>query len=116
MKILRELPKLAILTGCLVSASGCSSIMSHTGGNRGYYQGTQANNEIIGSPETGWPLKSLAVLDYPFSAITDTLILPWDYYRNNHDGTASLRDQVAASEKMNHTADALAQAKNNIIQ
>jgi len=90
--------------------------MSHTGENRGYYLGTQANNELIGSHETSWPIKSLAVLDYPFSAITDTLVLPWDYYRNHSSHSSSLRDQVAASEKLNHTDEALAQASTNTIQ
>ncbi|MBT0722236.1 YceK/YidQ family lipoprotein [Tatumella sp. TA1] len=111
----KALPKLMMISSCLISLTACSSIMSHTGDNRGYYLGTQANNELIGSHETSWPIKSLAVLDYPFSAVTDTLILPWDYYRNHSDGS-SLRDRVAASEKLNHTDEALAQANTNIIQ
>ena len=112
----KALPKFVMISSCLVSLTACSSIMSHTGDNRGYYLGTQANNEIIGSHETTWGIKSLAVLDYPFSAITDTLILPWDYYRNNRSEPSSLRDRVAASEKLNHTDEALAQANTNIIQ
>ena len=112
----KSLPKIVMISSCLVSLTACSSIMSHTGDNRGYYLGTQANNEIIGSNETTWSVKSLAVLDYPFSAITDTIILPWDYYRNSHSEPSSLRERVAASEKLNHTDEALAQANTNIIQ
>ncbi|WKX26585.1 YceK/YidQ family lipoprotein [Tatumella ptyseos] len=112
----KALPNLVIISSCLVSLTACSSIMSHTGENHGYYLGTQANNEIISSKETPWGIKSLAVIDYPFSAITDTLIVPWDYYRNSHSEPSSLRDRVAASEKLNHTDEALAQANTNIIQ
>ncbi|MBT0727377.1 YceK/YidQ family lipoprotein [Rosenbergiella australiborealis] len=109
------LPKFVMILSCLLTLTACSSIMSHTGDDHGYYLGTQANNQIIGSKETTWPIKSLAVIDYPFSAITDTLILPWDYYRN-HSGSTSLRDRVAASEKRNHTDEALAEASTNTIQ
>lgn len=115
MKILKALPKLVVVAGCMASLSGCSSIMSHTGDNRGYYLGTQANNEIIGSSDTHWPIKSLAIIDYPFSAITDTLILPWDYFRNSRTGNLSMRERIAASEQANHTDEILAQANTNIV-
>ena len=76
---------------------GCSSIMSHSGGKEGLYSGTRANTQALGDPETSWALKPLVALDLPFSAIMDTVFLPWDLYRNDN----SLKSKVEASEKKN---------------
>lgn len=116
MKVQTVLPKLALLTGYVISLSGCSSIASHTGANHGYYLGTQANNAIITSSDSRWPIKTLAILDYPFSAISDTLILPWDYYRNRNQTDLSLRDRVLASEKTHSTDAALTESNIASIQ
>lgn len=48
--------------------SGCSSVMSHTGGKEGTYPGTRASATMIGNDETNWGTKSLAILDMPFTA------------------------------------------------
>ena len=38
----------AIATGCmLLATSGCSSVMSHTGPNQGYYPGTRASVDML---------------------------------------------------------------------
>ncbi|EER8582712.1 YceK/YidQ family lipoprotein [Escherichia coli] len=83
---------------------GCSSVMSHTGGKEGSYPGTRASATMIGDDETNWGTKSLAILDMPFTAVMDTLLLPWDVFRKD----SSVRSRVEKSE-------ANAQATNAVI-
>ncbi|HAI2024276.1 TPA: YceK/YidQ family lipoprotein [Escherichia coli] len=83
---------------------GCSSVMSHTGGKEGTYPGTRASANMIGDDETNWGTKSLAILDMPFTAVMDTLLLPWDVFRKD----SSVRSRVEKSE-------ANAQATNAVI-
>ncbi|EEC8028540.1 YceK/YidQ family lipoprotein [Escherichia coli] len=83
---------------------GCSSVMSHTGGKEGTYPGTRASVTMIGDDETNWGTKSLAILDMPFTAVMDTLLLPWDVFRKD----SSVRSRVEKSE-------ANAQATNAVI-
>ncbi|EEV6990025.1 YceK/YidQ family lipoprotein [Escherichia coli] len=83
---------------------GCSSVMSHTGGKEGTYPGTRASATMIGDDETKWGTKSLAILDMPFTAVMDTLLLPWDVFRKD----SSVRSRVEKSE-------ANAQATNAVI-
>ncbi|EKH1024926.1 YceK/YidQ family lipoprotein [Escherichia coli] len=83
---------------------GCSSVMSHTGGKEGTYPGTRASATMIGDDETNWGTKSLAILDMPFTAVMDTLLLPWDVFRKD----SSVRSRVEKSE-------ANAQATNEVI-
>ncbi|HBK0844793.1 TPA: YceK/YidQ family lipoprotein, partial [Escherichia coli] len=73
---------------------GCSSVMSHTGGKEGTYPGTRASATMIGDEETNWGTKSLAILDMPFTAVMDTLLLPWDVFRKD----SSVRSRVEKSE------------------
>ncbi|QMK69632.1 YceK/YidQ family lipoprotein [Escherichia coli] len=83
---------------------GCSSVMSHTGGKEGTYPGTRASATMIGDDETNRGTKSLAILDMPFTAVMDTLLLPWDVFRKD----SSVRSRVEKSE-------ANAQATNAVI-
>ncbi|EES5946706.1 TPA: YceK/YidQ family lipoprotein [Escherichia coli] len=83
---------------------GCSSVMSHTGGKEGTYPGTRASATMIGDDETNWGTKSLAILDMPFTAVMDTLLLPWDVFHKD----SSVRSRVEKSE-------ANAQATNAVI-
>ncbi|HBB3197205.1 TPA: YceK/YidQ family lipoprotein [Escherichia coli] len=83
---------------------GCSSVMSHTGGKEGTYPGTRASATMIGDDETNWGTKSLAILDMPFTAVMNTLLLPWDVFRKD----SSVRSRVEKSE-------ANAQATNAVI-
>ncbi|WP_071994334.1 YceK/YidQ family lipoprotein [Klebsiella pneumoniae] len=83
---------------------GCSSVMSHTGGKEGTYPGTRASATMIGDDEPNWGTKSLAILDMPFTAVMDTLLLPWDVFRKD----SSVRSRVEKSE-------ANAQATNAVI-
>lgn len=64
--------------------------MSHTGGKEGTYPGTRASATMIGDDETNWGTKSLAILDMPFTAVMDTLLLPWDVFRKD----SSVRSRV----------------------
>ena len=59
-------------------------MMSHTGGKEGTYPGTRASATMIGDDETNWGTKSLAILDMPFTAVMDTLLLPWRSQRASH--------------------------------
>ncbi|AMG92530.1 YceK/YidQ family lipoprotein [Citrobacter amalonaticus] len=79
----------------IVLLSGCSSVMSHTGGKEGTYPGTRASATMIGDDETNWGTKSLAILDMPFTAVMDTILLPWDLFRKDN----SVRSRVERSEE-----------------
>ncbi|EFJ6065721.1 YceK/YidQ family lipoprotein [Escherichia coli] len=82
---------------------GCSSVMSHTGGKEGTYPGTRASATMIGDDETNWGTKSLAILDMPFTAVMDTLLLPWDVFRKD----SSVRSRVEKSEANAQATNAL---------
>lgn len=73
-------------------------------GKEGTYPGTRASATMIGDDETNWGTKSLAILDMPFTAVLDTILLPWDMFRKD----SSVRSRVEKSE-----ADA--QETNNVI-
>ena len=89
--------KALALSGGIFCLCGCSSIMSHSGGKEGLYPGTRANTQALSDPETSWAIKPLVALDLPFSAVMDTVFLPWDLYKNDN----SLKSKVEASEKKN---------------
>lgn len=74
----------AALLGCAgvtVILGGCSSIMTHTGPHQGYYPGTRNDVRMIKDKDTGWVMTPFLALDLPFSAVLDTLLLPYDIYR-----------------------------------
>lgn len=50
----------------------------------------RASATMIGDDETNWGTKSLAILDMPFTAVMDTLLLPWDVFRKD----SSVRSRV----------------------
>lgn len=82
----------------MIILTGCSSVMSHTGGKEGMYPGTRASAGMLADDNTQWGTKSLVVLDMPFTAVVDTLLLPWDYFRTD----SSVKSRVEKSEKNNH--------------
>ena len=86
--------KLATFSG-VVLLCGCSSVMSHTGGKEGTYPGTRASAAMISDDETNWGTKSLAILDMPFTAVADTLLLPWDMFRTD----SSVRSRVEKASR-----------------
>lgn len=98
----RRLLKLVLFSG-IISLSGCSSVMSHTGGKEGTYPGTRASAAMIGDDETNWGTKSLAVLDMPFTAVMDTILLPWDLFRKD----SSVRSRVEKSEESTQATNAV---------
>lgn len=94
MKISYQLLLLFIFMASLGNLCSCSSMMAHTSDDQGYYPGTRANNQTISNSHQSWALTSMAVLDYPFSVILDTLLLPWDYLHKNSHQRQSLKSQV----------------------
>jgi uncharacterized protein YceK len=96
----------AIATGCmLLATSGCSSVMSHTGPNQGYYPGTRASVDMLKDDNTSWAMMPLVALDLPFSAVMDTVLLPYDYLRSGNDATAdSPKARIMRSEQQNLAA------------
>lgn len=76
---------LTLMTFLTVSLTGCSSVMTHAGPNKELYSGTKNNISMLSDDDTGWAMKPLVVLDIPFSAVLDTLLLPYDYYTVNDD-------------------------------
>ncbi len=95
MKI-RQLQHLFLGSG-LVALCGCSSMMTHTGGQEGYYPGTRASYELLKDGDTSWGIKPFVALDMPFTAVADTLLIPWDAF-HTHD---SVRARVEKSEQKN---------------
>ncbi|WP_039054872.1 YceK/YidQ family lipoprotein [Enterobacter sp. Bisph1] len=91
----------ALLSGMLLSA--CSSVMSHTGGKEGTYPGTRASSTMLSDDDTSVATKSLVALDMPFTAILDTLLLPWDLFRKDN----SLKSRVEQSEKASLATDSI---------
>lgn len=111
MKLMKTLP-LAGVVCCAMATTGCSSVMSHTGASQGYYPGTRASADMLVDGDTSWALKPLALIDLPFSAVLDTLLLPWDYYRSDKDKSLdSPRERILQSERLAHTQESLAQAQ-----
>ncbi|HEB0854142.1 TPA: YceK/YidQ family lipoprotein [Citrobacter freundii] len=84
-----------IMYSAMVLVSGCSSVMSHTGGKEGTYPGTRASATMISESDTNRGTKSLAILDMPFTAVLDTILLPWDLFRSDN----SVRSRVERSEE-----------------
>lgn len=71
--------------------------MTHTGGQEGYYPGTRASYDMLTNSETGWGYKPFVALDMPFTAVMDTVLLPWDMFRTDK----SVKARVEASESKN---------------
>ncbi|MBJ7223336.1 MULTISPECIES: YceK/YidQ family lipoprotein [unclassified Brenneria] len=105
MTILKSALFSFIITGSGVMAiSGCSSVMTHTGADQGYYAGTRASMDMLRDDDTSWVMMPLVALDLPFSAVADTLLLPYDYYRADRDKTStSTHDRILHSEQQNQT-------------
>lgn len=71
--------------------------MTHTGGQDGTYPGTRASYQMLTDSNTSWGYKPFVVLDMPFTAVADTVLVPWDLYRTDK----SLKSKVEASENAN---------------
>ncbi|WFN54277.1 YceK/YidQ family lipoprotein [Dickeya lacustris] len=101
MTILKNASLSFILSGgMLVTCGGCSSVMTHSGGEQGYYSGTQASVATLKDDSTSWAMMPMVVLDVPFSATLDTLLLPYDFYRNHSDQhSTSARDRLEEYER-----------------
>ncbi|WP_438873146.1 YceK/YidQ family lipoprotein [Proteus vulgaris] len=75
---------LTLLVLLVTLLTGCSSVMTHAGPNKELYSGKN-NMTMLKDNETGWAMKPLVILDLPFSAVLDTLLLPYDYYTQDDD-------------------------------
>src|SRR5476649_2954188 len=91
----------------LLGGAGCSSVMTHTGPNQGYYPGTRASMSMLTDKDTGWSMMPLAAIDLPFSAVLDTLLLPYDYFRKDSD-----KNLESPRERMLHGSDHSASSPN----
>lgn len=94
--------KLTLFSGMMI-LGGCSSVMSHTGGKEGTYPGTRASAAMLGDDDTNWGTKSLVALDMPFTAVMDTILLPWDLFRTDN----SVKSRVEKSEQKTQATDAM---------
>jgi len=84
----RSLVAISVLTPLIYS--GCATLFEHSNSDdryspidqkAGIYQGVRADLENAGLRSIGsseWPYAFANILDLPFSAIADTLILPYD--------------------------------------
>lgn len=71
--------------------SGCSSIMSHLDNSqKRYYPGSTSVISRFHDPQTSWAMWPLMIVDLPTSALLDTLLLPYDYYRVHHKPAATM--------------------------
>lgn len=52
---------------------------------------------MLSDDDTNIGMKSLVVLDMPFTAVMDTLLLPWDMFRTD----SSIKSRVEKSEQAN---------------
>ncbi|EJP4074916.1 YceK/YidQ family lipoprotein [Atlantibacter sp.] len=83
---------------------GCSSVMTHTGGGeKGVYPGTRTSVEHLGDDTISWGYKPLIILDLPFTAVMDTVLLPWDIFRTDK----SVKARVEESEAKNHAVNSV---------
>lgn len=77
---------------------GCSSIMAHVGPYEGYYVGMSNNVEMVSDRDNGWMMRTMLFVDLPFTAVLDTALLPYDYYRSTNS-RKSPREIISTSEK-----------------
>ncbi len=77
--------------------------MTHSGPSRGYYSGAKTNIEMLKDNDTGWVMKPLLAIDLPFSALLDTILLPYDYIKSDEDQSASSpKKRIEKIEKVQH--------------
>ncbi|WP_042867614.1 MULTISPECIES: YceK/YidQ family lipoprotein [Dickeya] len=101
MTILKNASLSLVLSGgILATCGGCSSVMTHSGGEQGYYSGTKASMTTLKDDDTSWAMMPMAAMDLPFSAMLDTMLLPYDYYRVHSDQrNTSARDRLEEYER-----------------
>lgn len=58
---------------------------------------------MISDDDTGIGMKSLVALDMPFTAVLDTLLIPWDLFRRDN----SVKSRVEKSERENEVINSL---------
>lgn len=58
---------------------------------------------MISDDDTGIGMKSLVALDMPFTALLDTLLIPWDLFRRDN----SVKSRVEKSERESEAINSL---------
>lgn len=84
----------------------CERLFQHYVAYRGQRRDvscTRASATMISESDTNWGTKSLAILDMPFTAVLDTVLLPWDLFRKDN----SVRSRVEKSEERTQAANAV---------
>jgi len=79
--------------------SGCSSIMTHAGPTDSYYPGSKNSLEMIKNENTGWVMRPLLVVDLPFTAVMDTLLIPLDYVKKGNSEDDSPKKRIEKLDK-----------------
>lgn len=101
---MKTLIRILLLGYMLTLLGGCSSVMTHTGGGeKGVYPGTRTSVEHLGDDAISWGYKPLIALDLPFTAVMDTVLLPWDIFRTDK----SVKSRVEDSEQKNHAINSV---------
>jgi len=78
------MPIKLISVGLLLVCSGCGTIYQHQNDNVGPYSGVRFDAlAMVGSGDAG--LAVGGVLDFPFSAVADTLLLPYDLTHKSNE-------------------------------
>jgi uncharacterized protein YceK len=76
----------------LVFCGGCSTVIRHCGdpgsdmnilGGTGVYRGVRMDSSLVGSKDSSAPFRVYGLIDFPFSAVGDTVILPYDLFTIN---------------------------------
>ncbi|MFS2224050.1 YceK/YidQ family lipoprotein [Pantoea sp. B65] len=80
--MIAKLSRLLLLAACMVSLTGCGSIISRTVSGQGhgnqYYPGVQWDVR-----DTPW--RFLTIIDLPLSLVVDTLLLPVDIHHGPYE-------------------------------
>ncbi|WP_373278481.1 YceK/YidQ family lipoprotein [Shimwellia blattae] len=93
--------KVLLISASVAVISGCSSVMTHTGGQQGYYPGTKASYQLLSDDQTTWGLKPFVALDMPFTAVMDTVLLPWDMLRTDKSARAKVEESERRNQAIN---------------
>lgn len=101
---MKTLIRILLFSYSLTLLGGCSSVMTHTGGGeKGVYPGTRTSAAHLGDDNISWGFKPLIALDLPFTAVMDTVLLPWDIFRTDK----SVKSRVEESEQKNHAVNSV---------
>ncbi|EKT57124.1 hypothetical protein OOA_14700 [Providencia burhodogranariea DSM 19968] len=73
--------------------------MTHAGPTDSYYPGSKNSLEMIKDENTGWVMRPLLVIDLPFTAVMDTLLVPLDYMKKGINEDDSPKKRIEKLDK-----------------